>query len=158
MKINDFKGVFVPPVKSYYLGKIVYGTPYFTPWYFNSTILTIRKKKPQFLRCKFFKLFGYEIAYGWPIAFHRNDLGWKDKYDSPRFEWAPAFMIFFFNWQFTIHWGSPDGDDDRYWEMILWWKNYADKNLHKARMTWPWRDMQTERSTWNPSYVIKRKK
>ena len=43
MKINDFKGVFVPPVKKYYLGKIVYGTPYFQPWYFNSTILTIRK-------------------------------------------------------------------------------------------------------------------
>ena len=38
-----------------YLGKIVYGTPYFQPWYFNSTILTIRKEKPRFLRCKAFK-------------------------------------------------------------------------------------------------------
>lgn len=157
MKISDFKGVFVAPVKRYYLGRIVYGTPYFTPWHFNSTIISIRKKKPQFLRCNHFKLFGYEVAYGWPIAFHRNDLGWKDKWDSPRFEWVPSFIIFFFNWQFAIHWHSPDGNDDKYWEMILWWKHYANRNLHKARMTWPWRDMKTERSTWNPSYIIKRK-
>jgi len=157
MKIKDLKGVFLPPVKRYYLGKIVYGTPYFTPWYFNSTILTIKKKKPQFLRCKHFKLFGYEIAYGWPVSFHSNDLGWKDKYNSPRFEWAPAFYIFFFHWQFVIHWHAPDGDDDRYWEMVLWWKHYADGNLHKARMTWPWRNAETKRSTWNPSYIIRRK-
>lgn len=157
MKISDFKGVFVAPVKRYYLGRIVYGTPYFTPWHFNSTILSIRKKKPQFLRCNHFKLFGYEVAYGWPIAFHRNDLGWKDKWDSPRFEWVPSFIIFFFNWQFAIHWHAPDGDESRYWEMILWWKHYANRNLHKARMTWPWRNAETKRSTWNTSYIIKRK-
>jgi GDPmannose 4,6-dehydratase len=86
----------------------------------------------------------------------RTELGWKDKYDSPRFEWAPAFYIFFFHWQFVIHWHAPDGDDDRYWEMALWWKNYSDKNLHKARMTWPWRDSHTKRSTWNIKYLIKK--
>jgi len=158
MKINDFKGVFVPPVKKYYLGKIVYGTPYFQPWYFNSTILTIRKEKPKFLRCKAFKLFGYNISYGWPIAFHSNDLGWKDKFESPRFEWAPSFMIFFFNWQFAIHWHSPDSNnDDKYWEMILWWKYYADKDIRKAKKTWPWIDSETKKSTWNHSHVIKKR-
>lgn len=156
MNISDFKEVFISPVKKYYLGRIVYGTPYFQPRNFNSTILTIRKKKPHFLRNKHFKLFGYEISYGWPIAFHSNDLGWKDKFDSPRFEWSPSFMIFFFKWQFCIHWVPDTEDVDNYWEMVLWWKYYSNEDMHKARMTWPWRDGKTKRSTWNNKFVIKK--
>jgi hypothetical protein len=185
--MKDFKGVFVPPVKRYYFGKIVYGTPYFWPIGFNKNIISIRKlipktqaelekeilDYPHYYKREKFKnipmvrrakdwivpIFGnhYWIQIGWPWCIKRNELGWKDKYDSPRFEWAPDFYIFFFHWQFVIRWHAPDGDDDRYWEMILWWKHYANRNLHKARMTWPWRDMKTERSTWNPSYIIKRK-
>ena len=47
MKINDFKGVFVPPVKKYYLGKLVYGTPYFWPIGFNKNIISIRRLIPK---------------------------------------------------------------------------------------------------------------
>ena len=47
MKIKDFKGVFVSPVIKYYLGKLVYGTPYFWPRNFNKNIISIRKLIPK---------------------------------------------------------------------------------------------------------------
>ena len=37
------------------------------------------------------------------------------------------------------------------------WHLIADKDIRKAKKTWPWKDMQTEKSTWNPSHVIKKK-
>ena len=43
--LKEIKGVFKPPVKQYYLGKIIYGTPYFDPINFNSSIISIRKLK-----------------------------------------------------------------------------------------------------------------
>ena len=118
MKIKEIKknikGVFKLPVKRYYIGKIVHGCPYFYPWNFNQTILTIRRTRPQYLGCNYFKLFGYEVSYGWPISIVKYDLGWKDKYDSPRFEWSPSFQIYFFKWQFCVWWVSPVGDEDAY--------------------------------------------
>ena len=42
---KEIKGVFKPPKKRYYLGKLYYGTPYFYPINFNSTIVKIRKLK-----------------------------------------------------------------------------------------------------------------
>ena len=153
--IKDIKGVFKPPKKAYYLGKIVHGSPYFDPWNFNKTILTIRKKRPQYLRCKYFKLFGYDISYGWPIAIKKYDLGWKDKFGSPRFEWSPSFQIWFFRWQFCVWWVAPAKDQDNYWEMVLWYLKYSDKDINKARDTWAWRDYTTKQSTWDESFLIK---
>jgi hypothetical protein len=146
---KDIKGVFKLPVKKYYIGKIQHGCPYFYPWYFNSNILTIRKERAQFLRCRYFKLFGYEISYGWPIKIVNYDLGWKDKFESPRFEWSPSFQIYFFKWQFCIWWVSPTKDKDHYWEMVLWYLHYSDKDIEKARETWGWVDFNTKLSTWN---------
>lgn len=156
--IKEIKGTFKLPVKSYYFGKIYYATPYFYPWNFNRKILTIRKKRPMFLRCKYFKLFGYEISYGWPFAIVSYGLGWKIKYDSPRFEWQPSFQIYFFNWQFAIHWNAPllEGyifrDNDQYYEQILWFLR-NNKDIKLAEETWPW---ETEHgvSTWNKNYLI----
>lgn len=153
--ITDIKGVFKLPIKRYYLGKIVYGCPYFYPWYFNQTILTIRKEKPKFLRCNYFKLFGYEISYGWPISYANYELGWKDKFGTPRFEWSPSFQIYFFKWQFCIWWNAPEiKDEDAYWEMILWYLHYSNKDIVKAENTWEWRDYNTNKSTWNKEYLI----
>ena len=151
---QDIKGVFKLPIKRYYLGKIAHGCPYFDPWNFNSTILTIRKKRPQYLRCKYFRLFGFEISYGWPIKTVRYDLGWKDKFNSPRFEWSPSFQIWFFRWQFCVWWVSPNGDEDEYWEMVLWYLNYSDKDINKAKETWGWVDCNTKLSTWDEKYLI----
>mgnify|MGYP001152850089 CR=1 FL=1 len=42
---KEIKGVFKPPIKEYYIGKLAYGTPYFYPWNFHETIISIRKLK-----------------------------------------------------------------------------------------------------------------
>lgn len=151
---KTIKGIFFLPKKRYYIGKLTYGSPYFDPWNFNKTILTIRRQRPQYLRCNYFKLFGYEISYGWPVKIVKYDLGWKDKFGSPRHEWNPSFQIWVFNWQFCIWWGSLDGNDDKYWEMVLWYLHYSDKDINKARETWGWVDVITKETTWNNKYCI----
>jgi hypothetical protein len=153
--LKDIKGVFILPTKAYYFGKTVHGCPYFYPWWFNSTILTIRKQRPQFLRCNYFKLFGYEISYGWPIKFAKWGLGWKDKFDTPRFEWGAGWSLYFFNWQFCMFYRAPDDDCDRYWEQVLWYLKYCDKDINKARDTWGWVDME-HKSTWRDKYLIQK--
>jgi hypothetical protein len=153
MKISEIKNnVFKPPKKSFYFGEIVYGIHHFTPWNFNQSILTIRKERPKYLRCNYFKLFNYEISYGWPIYIYWNELGWKDKFNSPRFEWCPAFYIFFFKWQFVIRWISPDGDNDKYYEMLLHYLKYSDKDIEKAEKTWGWVN-SNDQSTWDKNYL-----
>lgn len=106
-----------------------------------------------------FKLFSnyYWIQIGWPIYIYWHGLGWKDKFESPRFEWPPAFYIFFFKWQFVIHWTAPDGDNDRYYEMILWYLKYCNKDIEETRRNWGWKDVNTGESTWGGEYIIKRK-
>lgn len=157
--IKQIKGVFILPKKHYYIGTLSYGTPYFYPWNFNRQILTIRKTRPFYLRCKYFKLFGYEISYGWPFAIVNYGLGWKMKYDSPRFEWQPSFQIYFFNWQFAIHWNAPllEGElysnNDKYYEQILWFL-HNNKDIIKTEQTWGWTDWETGKSTWNNKYLI----
>jgi len=185
--LKEIKGVFKPPVKKYYIGKIVHGTPYFNPWNFVPTIIKCRKLKlktqekiteyeeryphlvkynktyrfsnmPMVRRSKdwVFELFNnyYWLQIGWPIRITWHGLGWKDKYETPRYEWAPAFYIFFFNWQFCIHWVAPDGDNNQYYEQILWWRNYSDKDIVKAQTSWGWTDMKTKLSTWNKDYIL----
>ena len=186
--IKETKGVFKPPAKKYYLGKLIYGTPYFWPCNYCSTILTFRKliersreerdklaiqypwnkdrdidkftNLPMVRRSKnwIFKLFRncYWLQIGWPIYIYWNELGWKDKFNSPRFEWSPAFYIFFFKWQFVIHWVAPDGDNDRYYEMILNYIHYCDKDIEKTKKDWGWIDSGTNLSTWNEDYLVKK--
>lgn len=117
------------------------------------------KNLPMVRRAKdwIFKLFGsyYWVQIGWPISIRTNELGWKDKFNSPRFEWTPAFYIFFFKWQFVIHWVAPDGNNDRYYEMILNYIHYCDKDIEKTKSDWGWIDSRTKLSTWNEDYLIK---
>lgn len=183
--IKDITGIFKLPIKKYYLGKIIHGTPYFWPRNFNKNIISFRKlelstqeeldKLPNdYLRkCKkfkntpmvrrakdfIFKLFGnyYFLEVGYPICYKTVELGWKDKWDSPRTEWAPAFHIFFFRWQFCIWWVNPCGDLDSYYEQIIWFLKYSDKDMIKAKDTWPWTNAlgETKESTWNDKYLIK---
>ena len=184
---REIKGVFKPPVKKYYLGKVYFGTPYFYPWNFEKWILSFRKLKekssesresyaarfphlkneisnkfsnlPMVRRNKYyiFKLFGKLYLYlsiGFPIIMKKVQLGWKWKYDDVRYEWNPSFNIYFFNWQFCIFYKSPDGDDDRYYEMILHYLKKSNKDIKLAEENWGWIDMQTDKSTWNKDYLI----
>ncbi len=185
---KEIKGVFKPPIKKYYFGKVTYGIPYFYPRSFLSTIIKVRKLKlrteegkndlikryPHFKnedKVKFSnlpmvrrnrewikKIFRnyYFIQVGFPFCVHTTRVGWKDKWNSPRFEWLPMFSIYFFELQFCIFWTSPDKgkNPNKYYEMILWYLNYSDKNLEKAKTTWPWLDSETKKSTWNDNFLL----
>ena len=183
---REIKGVFKPPVKKYYLGKVYFGTPYFYPRNFEKWMLSFRilREKSSESRESYaarfphlkdeisnkfsnlsmvrrnkyyiFKLFGKLYLYlsiGYPIMMKRIQLGWKWKYDSIRYEWCPMFQIYFFNLQFCIFWNSPDGNNDRYYEMILWWLKGAEKNLDKSYVTWRWVNKDGV-STWNKDYLL----
>lgn len=114
---------------------------------------------PMVRRSKYWikNIFGndYYIIIGWPFAIDTIQLGYKDKYDSPRYEWSPSFHIYFFWWQFSIFLNSPDGDNDHYYEQILWYLKYSNKDIIKAKETWPWVNFETKESTWNNKYLIK---
>ena len=45
--LKEIKGVFKPPKKKYYFGRLAFGIPYFYPCNFHSTILSVRKLKPR---------------------------------------------------------------------------------------------------------------
>lgn len=93
-----------------------------------------------------------------PIHIASTDICWKDKYNSPRYEFPGYFIIFFgrnyrTHWQFSIVPRAPkiyccndctrEDMDVNYWESILWYLHYADeynpetkkRNLLKARET-----------------------
>jgi hypothetical protein len=149
------------PKNKYYLGKIIHGCPYFMPRNFDRNIVTIRRIKdpasaPMVRRSKnwIVELFSryYWIQVGWPIYFKKLKLGWKDKYDTPRYEWCPGFYIFFFRWQFCIFKVSPVGDISQYYEQKIWLEKYCDGDYDKAKSTWPWVDGQTKESTWDDKF------
>lgn len=145
------------PIKKYYLGRIVHGCPYFMPMNFNRNIISIRKNSiPMVRRAKdwVFNLFGnqYWIQIGWPIKITWHGLGWKDKFNTPRFEYAPGFYIYFFHWQFCMWTVSPDGDNDKYYEQKLWLESYCNNDYNKAKETWPWVDGRTKESTWDDKF------
>lgn len=101
------------------------------------------------------KIFGnyYYIEIGWPFAIHNGYLGWKDKFGTPAYEWQPSFQIYFFGFQYCEHWNSPDDDNNNYYEQILWYLKYSNKDIDKARETWSWQDMDTQKSTWKDEYI-----
>jgi hypothetical protein len=103
-----------------------------------------------------------------PIHIVSWDIGWKDKYNTPRYE-RPGYFIIFFgrdyhkHWQFSMTVTAPDffcnndctieDHDDNYWESMLWYLHYADtyntlnnkRDIVKARnsmMKQHWSSMQ----------------
>lgn len=147
----------IKPKNKYYFGKIVHGCPYFMPWNFNRNIVSIRKNSiPMVRRAKdwVFNIFGnqYWIQIGWPIKITWHGLGWKDKFNTPRFEYAPGFYIYFFHWQFCMWKVSPNGDNDKYYEQKLWLDMYCNNDYNKAKETWPWVDGRTKESTWDDNF------
>ena len=116
------------------------------------------------LKCHFkftrrYAPFMYSYHYGKLFSIVIRDVQWKDKYNTPRHEENPfitigLFNYFFFNWT----WKLPKEiekdwvDNDDYWEQGLWWLYYCDKNIEKAKETWPWRD-ENDISTWKDKFV-----
>lgn len=76
-----------------------------------------------------------------PIHVMSSDIGWKDKWSTPRYE-RPGYFIIFFGrnyrtcWQFSLVVDAPkiycanncnlEDYPDNYWESILWYLHYHD--------------------------------
>ena len=93
-----------------------------------------------------------------------SDVGWKDKYDTPRFEYPPYIWIHIYKWNFVFYWDLHDEKYiDEYWEQALWYLYYTNTisqglinkpNIEKAKESWPWLDRHGN-STWNDKFLIK---
>lgn len=95
-----------------------------------------------------------------PIHVMSWDIGWKDKYNTPRYERHGHFIVFFGrdyhrHWQFSMVVTAPEffcnndctikDHEDNYWESMLWYLNYADKYDTKDKK----RNIVTARDTMN---------
>lgn len=87
------------------------------------------------------------------------DIQWKDKYDTPRYEYPPAVWIHLFKWNFIWYW-TIEGQE-QYWEQALWYLYYSGTitqelnkvpNIEIARKNWPWIGMDGN-STWEDKYL-----
>lgn len=94
--------------------------------------------KPKF-RMWFYK----NYKFVWIPHLIKENLKWKDKFNTPRCEIKPHFR---FEWLwFGIYgiWG-----DDQYWEQWLWIYKYYNGDIDKAKKEWGWIDLNTKESTW----------
>lgn len=92
------------------------------------------------------------------------DVGWKDKFDSPRYEYPPVIWIYLFGLNLIWYWNiKEDGYTDDYWEQALWYLYYYKNisygrldapDIKKAKESWPWEDIRTKQSSWNDKYLI----
>ena len=101
---------------------------------------------------------GYHEIDTFIFSLYSSDVLWKDKYDSPRLEYEPQISIVFFKYlQLYIRFVSPipkDPIDDDYYEQMIWFLNYSDGDIKKAKETWPWTKWNNEgESTWNDNYL-----
>jgi len=105
--------------------------------------------------------FMFANHYGKLFSVIIRDVQWKDKWYTPEHEENPFVSIalfnkFFFNWSWKLpeeveeHWA----DIDDYWEQGLWWLYYCNKDINKARETWPWKG-ENDISTWKDKFVRK---
>lgn len=96
-----------------------------------------------------------------------HDVGWKDKYDTPRYEVPPYVWIHIYKFNFIWYWGLPEHQSheiDNYWEQVLWYLYYYNTlsygkldapDINKARESWPWEDYKTKQSTWTDEFLFK---
>jgi hypothetical protein len=154
---------FKKPNKSFYFGKAKNGTPYFHPRNYVGSIIDISIRKPfgdnirkfkQYSRAWKvwrFSLVGFWICVelGLPIIFTKNQLGWKEKFGTPRFEYSPAIQLFFFGLELSLFFVETD----KYWEQLLWTLKWCGGDTQKAKETWGWRDRYGN-SSWDDSYLL----
>lgn len=96
-------------------------TEYNDPLYWWKKVKNIFKKPPCKVHIgKYNYLMLCDPIRERKIYFASNGLGYKLKYDSPRFEYIPNILFKFFNWEIRIFWTWGDSlKDTFYWETIL---------------------------------------
>jgi hypothetical protein len=140
----------IPKLK-FYLGKIALGTPYFFPrrWVpctkqdatksaterFDRLVKVRKRKNDKKLPTQKMWMEFYNSSlksrkpvpkkFGWDFV----SLGYKYKWDEPRFEWSPMFSFVFWKYQFAITVSVPH--TSHYWESWIYYHNETDKNLSK---------------------------
>ena len=133
--MNKLKGVFKPLKMKFW-----FGNPFYVPLMFAGT---------------HGKLFDLRV----------QDVMWKDKFDTPRFEECPFIRISLFNkfcflWYWTFENQMEDND---YWEQALWYLYYynttscgrlSKPDIQAAIESWPWENWDTEESSWNNKYLV----
>jgi hypothetical protein len=79
------------------------------------------------------------------LGIYGFDVGWKDKYDTPRYEHPACVHIILFRWfSIGLLLKYPKNaelsliDEDEYWEQALWYAEYSDCDIDKAIDTWPY--------------------
>ena len=171
---------FKMPKIGLYIGKHKFYTPYFEPMGFHRSLISFRRLKlksaeqrkefeeryphlkdnnqakfsnlPMVRRNNSKILFNrFYFSWGVPIKFVKVGLGWKTKWDSPRFEWSPSWQFWFFKWQIVFYYEIEN--PDKFWEMYLWWRYFSDCDIKKAEETWSWVDLNTGLSTWDKNLL-----
>lgn len=166
IKIGKYYKYLQCPFATWWKGRKYFKKPIFK-WYFGPTCKVHGTKYS-----KFGNFIDYTQKGLWPMAsteylkwrtpkwfpvhIMSNDICWKDKWNSPRFERNGYFIIFFGrsfykSWQLSLKISAPEvfcnndctykDHEDNYWESILWYLNYADQynndynipDLYKAR-------------------------
>lgn len=89
-----------------------------------------------------------------------HDVGWKDKYNSPRYENSPIIAFCLLGYVIGWTWKLEDKEDSSnywttsdYWEQALWYIYYSQCDIKKAKKTWPWQDMKGN-TTWNGNFLV----
>lgn len=90
----------------------------------------------------------YRKNISYPLGICSYDIIWKDKYNTPRFEYPPTINIVFLRRYQLLIWMKQDED---YWEQLLWYLYYSNSNLEESKETWPW--MKDGKSTWSDKYI-----
>ena len=150
MKIPlHFKIYFSPfkrPILNFYFGKIALGLPYYLPRYWRKAtpLKAIEEARKEMKRVEennanekrhkltvhsfgtlydryLNSLFAYPLKFG----FSYNNLGWKTKYDSFRFEYAPRYSFVVLGYQFCLTFYAED--EYHYWECFLAYYYDTDK-------------------------------
>ena len=101
----------------------VYSNPLY---YQNSKILKVFKRCPFKMHIgKYHYIMFSDPIRNRPIEILFTGLGWKDKYNSPRYEYPPNILFKFFNFEFRIIWTWGDYlKDTIYWEDVLSYYEY----------------------------------
>ena len=94
--------------------------------YQNSKILKVFKRCPFKIHIgKYHYIMFSDPIRNRPIEILFTGLGWKDKYNSPRYEYPPNILFKFFNFEFRIIWTWGDYlKDTIYWEDVLSYYEY----------------------------------
>ena len=101
----------------------VYSNPLY---YQNSKILKVFKRCPFKIHIgKYHYIMFSDPIRNRSIEILFTGLGWKDKYNSPRYEYPPNILFKFFNFEFRIIWTWGDYlKDTIYWEDVLSYYEY----------------------------------